>query len=400
MAISLPEWVAPTPQRERFPDPLGVQPDVDDQAERFLPGITSLTERARYYSFLCWSLKASGGDSRVLARADRKLAECEFETHRDELSRRPQVAQDGEGVDTRLRCRFRGALLLRQQEGRPGRWLRTITWHLYRSSMRQLHLIERMGRDNWQLTPVGEELANFYGRSLRSNAARLPLLCERDGRKGREINLLNEIIFGTGPRAETAQFLRRHGIRDSRQALQRALRQQRRPTAGIERALWLAGVHELACLGLHSIFIHFYRTRPRFPSEYPRLPRPAREARSLSTDVDLNDALETWAYSWARLNAAWTAISALGGEELMRTRAGQVLGSLVEGGRLGCPRTVDGLRHLAATLGRAHLEAKGGDLWWTLENDQVRRLRLDVTARLSIHSYRLDAALSLMRDLT
>lgn len=396
MAISLPEWVAPTPQRERFPDPLGVQPDVDDLAERFLPGITSLTERARYYSFLCWSLKVSGGDSRVLARADRKLAECEYEAHRDELSGRSLTMQDGEDSAT---CRFRGVLLLRRQDGHPGRWLRTITWHLYRSSMRQLGMIERSGRDNWQLTSVGEDLAYYYGRSLRSNPAWLPLLCERDGRKGREIDLLNESIFGTGPRAETARFFRRHGIENSRQVLQKALRQQRRPTAGVERALWLAGVHELACLGLHSIFIHFYRTQPNFAAQYLRLTRQTRQVRSLSTDVDLENAVETWAYAWARLNAAWTAISAFGGEELMQTTAGRVLGSFVEGGRLGCPRTIDGLRHLAATLGRAHAEAKGADLWWIFENNQVRRLRLDVNPRLSIHSYRLDAALSLRRDL-
>lgn len=399
MASSLPEWVAPTPQRERFPDPLGVQPDVDELAERFLPGITSLTERARYYSFLCWSLKVSGGDSRALARADRKLAECEYEAHREELSSRSFAVRDGEDASVRLRCRFRGVLLLRRQEGRPARWLRTITWHLYRSSMRQLNLIERSGRDNWQLTPAGEQLAYFYGRSLRSNAARLPLLCERDGRKGREIHLLRESLFGTGPRAETARFLHHHGIGDSRQALQKALRLQRRPAAGVERALWLAGVHELTCLGLHSIFIHFYRTQPKFSSKYSCLPRPAREARSLSTDVDLDNATETWIYAWTRLNAAWTAISALGGDELTQTTAGKVLGSFVEAGRLALPRTVDGLRHLAATLGRAHTEAKGADLWWTFEGDRVRRLRVDVKPRLSIHSYRLDAALSLRRDL-
>ena len=397
----LPEWVSPSPQRERFPDPLGVQADVDYLADKFLPGITSLTERARYYSFLCWSLRNSGGGSRALGRADRRLAQCEFDHHSEELQRRRSDMDDPEDESggTGLRCRFRGVRLLTQFDGHPPRWLRTLTWQLYRSSMRNAGLVERSGRDGWSLTADGHKLADHYGRGLRSNSSSLPLLCERDLRKARERAMLLAVLFGAGPRAATAKFLGRYRVTSSTEALQIALRRRKRPVGGVESLLWLAGVHELASLGLHALFIHWYKMEPRLGSSYLRLKRRSGRVRSLATSVNLDDSQATWDYAWPRLQASWTAMRTDGGAELLDTAAGKALQTLSTGLALVPPRSIDELHRLAQTLSHIHAEAKGSDLWWTFESGRIRRLRADVIPRLSTHSYRINAALSLRRDL-
>jgi len=403
----LPQWVALPPPRERFPDPLGFQADVDDLANRFLPGITTLTERVRYYSFLCWSLRMSGGNSRIIWSMDRHLAICEYMEHYEDL-KRGDISEDGgeEDAFSNIKCRFRGVRLLRPYDGKPPRWLKRITWEIYRKSMSDLGMVQRVSRSEWQLTDLGEELADAYGGSIRRNGS-YPLLCiwgscRWDPGKRKERQLLKEILFDKGPRGQMALFLRRHGIRNADEALGLALRYRNCPPieSNVLRSLWLAAIHELACRALNALFGHWYLSEPRLSSSYIHgLPRRIKPQRSLDTNLDIINKQEVWQYVWSRCKGVWHAISSQGGTELRHTTAGKILAEIMQTTNGIPPRSIKDISQVASILFRTHYEAKGGDLWWDLDDGHINRIRKNVEPRITRHNYRIDSAISLIKDL-
>ena len=58
----LPAWVEPDPLRARATDALALQAVADRLADRLLPGLSVLTTRARYFTFLAWARDESGRD--------------------------------------------------------------------------------------------------------------------------------------------------------------------------------------------------------------------------------------------------------------------------------------------------------------------------------------------------
>jgi hypothetical protein len=58
----LPSWVEPDPLRARATDALGLQATADTLADRLLPGLSVLTVRARYFTFLAWAREVDGRD--------------------------------------------------------------------------------------------------------------------------------------------------------------------------------------------------------------------------------------------------------------------------------------------------------------------------------------------------
>lgn len=58
----VPNWVEPDPLRSRAVDALGLQAIADRLADRLLPGLSVLTTRARYFTFLCWARREIGSD--------------------------------------------------------------------------------------------------------------------------------------------------------------------------------------------------------------------------------------------------------------------------------------------------------------------------------------------------
>ncbi len=58
----LPSWVESDPLRSRATDALGLQAVADRLADRLLPGLSVLTTRARYFTFLAWARDVCGGE--------------------------------------------------------------------------------------------------------------------------------------------------------------------------------------------------------------------------------------------------------------------------------------------------------------------------------------------------
>lgn len=58
----LPAWVEPDPLRARATDALALQAVADRFVDRLLPGLSVLTTRARYFTFLAWARDESGRD--------------------------------------------------------------------------------------------------------------------------------------------------------------------------------------------------------------------------------------------------------------------------------------------------------------------------------------------------
>ena len=59
----LPAWVEPDPLRARATDALALQAVADRLADRLLPGLSVLTTRARYFTFL--ALLSHGDNSKA-----------------------------------------------------------------------------------------------------------------------------------------------------------------------------------------------------------------------------------------------------------------------------------------------------------------------------------------------
>ena len=58
----MPSWVEPDPLRGRAVDALGLQATADRIADDLLPGLSVLTTRARYFTFLAWARASCGSN--------------------------------------------------------------------------------------------------------------------------------------------------------------------------------------------------------------------------------------------------------------------------------------------------------------------------------------------------
>src|SRR4051812_43086004 len=96
----VPSWVEPDPLKGRAVDALGLQATADQIAEQLLPGLSVLTNRARYFSLLAWARQACGRlhDEHRIHRLEVALAVREAMLH----------IGSADGADAE-RCRFVGS---------------------------------------------------------------------------------------------------------------------------------------------------------------------------------------------------------------------------------------------------------------------------------------------------
>lgn len=157
-------------RREAAPDPLGLQATADRLAEQLLPGLAQYTNRARYYSFFCWTRKHAAARHTGHAQIEHEmrawevaLTFCAFGSAEAEC----QGHTCHYVGSARLKRRFGGKRPTEVEAGRrrliahASELFRSPLWHFYRHSMWSLGLLEP---DRWTLTPDGERLASRWAR--------------------------------------------------------------------------------------------------------------------------------------------------------------------------------------------------------------------------------------------
>jgi hypothetical protein len=154
-------WVLADPTRERAADPLGMGAHADQIADRLLPNLSVQTSRARYLSFLCWSVQKSRGRSSTpitaIHRLEAKLALQEAKNHRHDPKE----------------CSWIGSRVARQyleehnwkEPARPERLYKNTAFVTYRPIMRAVGLLT--SRRTPELTSTGERLANAFNEGRR-----------------------------------------------------------------------------------------------------------------------------------------------------------------------------------------------------------------------------------------
>lgn len=157
----MPSWVEPDPLKSRATDALGLQAMADRLGDRLLPGLSVLTRRARYFSFLCWARERSGRehDERAIHRYEVALAFTEGALNSD--------------AEHRNTCEFIGSRnvqdFISQGNSRMPRDPRQVykvpAWRAYRASMASLGLVA--GGPRFSLTDEGEDAARHFRNAVR-----------------------------------------------------------------------------------------------------------------------------------------------------------------------------------------------------------------------------------------
>jgi hypothetical protein len=155
----LPNWVEPDPLRSRATDALGLQAVADRLADRLLPGLSVLTTRARYFTFLSWARDQVGvePDERKIHRWEVALALAEASISDDDR-------------DHATACSFVGSRnVVSFPRNRVPRDPRTVyrvpAWRAYRASMIDLGLIK--GGPRFALEEQGAEAAARFRSAVR-----------------------------------------------------------------------------------------------------------------------------------------------------------------------------------------------------------------------------------------
>src|SRR5579862_1996916 len=146
---SLPQWVDPPPSEPGSIDPLGYLAPSDRLAEALLPGMTVLTLRARYLSFLCWAIRETGNDAQQIDRWEVALSLGEHLRH-----------QNG----TCGRGGYLGSRILSSWHGRdiPRRLHVQTARILYAGLLRSSGLLDAHG----SLTDLGTKVASAFGAHI------------------------------------------------------------------------------------------------------------------------------------------------------------------------------------------------------------------------------------------
>jgi hypothetical protein len=407
---TMPTWVEADPLRSRAVDALGLQSTSDEIAREFLPGLSVLTTRARYYALLAWARRVCG------ARPD------EDRIHRLEVAlavREAMLHSDGgrNGVE---RCRFVGSDNL--AGGRfdapprdPRDAYRVPVWRGYRASMRFLNLLD----SNDELTEDGKTLALRFEVACRpidaSGKSMLPASACLSAMRPEEAAVLESalgvyrkgpLVKGdrspTGRRAALERELR--PLYDNGFSLAEVLAtyeaKRGRELSTTVCALREAAVWERLSVGLNSIFLLWLHHIDR-PSAATRMIRKARRTRALRTlpfaDISINEeAAEHAVRSIRRALALRDRLAHSGGLSRCDQRAFE-LGEAV----VSSATSVEGV---LAGMEERHFSAKRDDAWLRvgshgkeLARDADNKWKLPPVARL--HSYRLWAFGQILTDL-
>lgn len=180
-AIRLPRWTE-YQEASGGRDPLG----LDRVAGRFLddalPGITSTTRRARYYSAYCWIIRTA---RELVPRGDGRPFEAAFQRRETLLALASVAHHAGQDEEALGVAGFRRASKEWEESGAQCRIdFRVLKEPLggldaaYRAPMRHLGLLVE-GADGLQLTDLGRTVADAFGSSVaKSTVVRDDLLGE------------------------------------------------------------------------------------------------------------------------------------------------------------------------------------------------------------------------------
>ena len=155
----LPAWVEPDPLRARATDALALQAVADRLADRLLPGLSVLTTRARYFTFLAWARDEIGAD-----HDERRIHEYEVA-----LVFAEALLSDEDGNHAES-CQFVGSRNIRalprdRIPQDPREVYKVPAWRAYRASMVALGLIGEA--PNFSLTEKGTAAAKFFRKAVR-----------------------------------------------------------------------------------------------------------------------------------------------------------------------------------------------------------------------------------------
>lgn len=409
---TLPSWVEADPLRGRAVDALGLQATADRIADEILPGISVLTNRARYYAVLAWARKVCGtrADEHRIHRIEVALAVRESQLH-------ASAGDEDEGTG---RCRFVGSRNLAGPRfgappPDPRDAYRVPVWRAYRASMRDLGLLDR----DDSLTDDGVMLARRFvaacrpkdatGKTMLPESACLSAIRAREG-------ALLEGVLGIRRKGKLAADDSSRSAR--RAALERELRgmfddgfsvsevlaayephRVRTPPRTVA-ALREAAIWERLSVGLHAIFLLWlaHIEKPATAARAIRVARRTLAARWFPFEgIAINEGAA--AYAIRSIRRALALRDRLANSDTLPhcDPTAFELGEVV----VSAATPID---DVLARLEARHLQAKGDDAWLRegrrgkeLARDADDKWKLPTIATL--HGYRLGAFGQLLADL-
>lgn len=418
----LPAWVQADPLRSRAVDALGLQATADQLADRFLPGLSVLTTRARYFSFLCWARQAVGDRN-----DDRKI-------HRLEVSLLLAEAQLSEADPSHAEsCRFVGSrnvktLALDRIPADPRVAYKTPVWRAYRASMLALGLLE--GGRAFRLTETGSRAAKYFKQAARPrNGGRvsLPTAACLSRISVEEQRLLRDVLGlslrgqldpeSIDPRVRRARFARevrrvyRHTGLAPETILPRYAGKLAAGLAETQRTLRAAAVWEYLALGLNLVFVLWARSieqrrEPRFIRELRRA-LASRAVLPELKEVKVSDPLDegTLRRAHALLAYACRLRDRLGERRVDLPGVDMSVFAFADELLAARDRQNTWLEETLHKFLVRHLAAKGDDAWITetgngrLEIARDPDERWQLPDRVAPHAYRFEAFDSIARDL-
>ena len=406
----VPSWVEPDPLKGRAVDALGLQATADQIAEELLPGLSVLTNRARYFSLLAWARHACGRlhDEHQIHRLEVALAVREAMLHTG--------STDGENFE---RCRFVGSRNLAREHltappRDPRRAYRLPVWRAYRAAMQSLGLLE----GDHALTAEGISLAKRFAAACRprdaSGNTMLPESACLSAMSAREAALLSaglgiwrkgklgeEDSSVAARRCATERELQ--WLLDESLPLTRVLaayegNRMREPSRTVA-ALREAAIWERLSVGLHAAFLVWLK-HVRRPAAVKAMILAARRKRQAAPpefdDIAIDDIAAVRAVQSVRRALALRARIA-GREALPHCDdTAFELGEALVGST-----PID---EVLAQLERRHVAAKGDDAWLR-PRGRGKELAQDpgdtwtLPTRATLHGYRLGAFGQILVDL-
>lgn len=411
----LPSWVEPDPLRSRATDALGLQVVADRLAEKLVPGLSVLTTRARYFTFLCWARHQLGRDHDEAGIHRWEVALTLAEARISD--RDPEHAEE---------CRFVGS---RNVKGLPRERLprdpksvyKVPAWRAYRASMIALGLVE--GPPRFLLRDEGEYAASRFQASVRVRGGTTRPLPDRaclSRISSHERHLLRDLLGvslrgrldaeAADQRSRRAAFARevRHIFRREGLSPENVLPKyetiRSRSLAEPAATLRAAALWERLALGMNVIFTSWVRA---IEAGHPgRVERTLAELLAVGlrpaalADVDLVELEPALAKAVAHLRVAVRlhdelrdrGVALPGGEWF------DVARDLIRRKSSAQARARDALERLR----QEHFAAKGDDAW--IHGDRPELVRSpgagwEVPARVRLHGYRMAAFDSVLRDL-
>jgi len=158
----LPAWVVPDPLKSRAVDALGLQVVADRLADRLLPGLSVLTTRARYFTFLCWARQKAG----------KRLNEPGIHRYEVALAITESCISE-DSSDHQKDCTFVGKRNIETYRANYGNHVprdarvvyKVPAWRAYRASMVAIGLLNE--NEDYGLTSQGVRAAELFQRAVR-----------------------------------------------------------------------------------------------------------------------------------------------------------------------------------------------------------------------------------------